>query len=81
MPKQWHFIFEILIGKQIMGFRMVDCPVQRLWSRVQYGITHKASTAEMANGSNEAVHDVDDDILDEFLHRPLPRDEGYDGEG
>jgi hypothetical protein len=60
---------------------MADNPRCDLWARVQYGITHKAPTAEMANYSNEAVRDADDDIIDEFLHRPLPRDEGYDGKG
>jgi hypothetical protein len=58
---------------------MANNPRCEFWARVEYGIAHNA--AEKTNGVNEIdlLHDADD-IIDEFMHRPIARD-GHYGKG
>jgi hypothetical protein len=62
---------------------MATNPRCEFWARVQYGITHIASTAELTNGVNEMDLSLrDDDSIDELLRRPPLREtNGRYGEG
>jgi hypothetical protein len=56
---------------------MATNPRCEFWARVQYGITHNTEAhpdSTAAKLTNEEADSGDDDIIDEFLHRPPLRE-------